>query len=161
GAAAVRSILENDLALLLTGQDPRDTDRLFTRVAASFRHSSFEGFPARAYCALDLACWDLKAKAVKLPLFQMLGNIRDSATFVASDVALAGRDAGEALRLAKPRLKQGAMGLRVEVGQGDVQADADRVREIQEGLGDGGWVSVAASERFDLGTAQALMHFFE
>ena len=65
------------------------------------------------------------------------------------------------VKAAKPLLKQGATGVRVEIGGGDVQADADRVREISDGLGEDAWVGVAADGRFDLGTAQALAHFFE
>ena len=65
------------------------------------------------------------------------------------------------VKAAKPLMKQGATGVRIEIGGGDVQADAERVREISDGLGDDAWVGVAADGRFDLGTAQALAHFFE
>ncbi len=43
--------------------------------------------------------------------------------------------------------------MRVEIGRGDVQADAEFVREISDGLGEDAWVGVAADGRFDLGTA--------
>jgi L-alanine-DL-glutamate epimerase-like enolase superfamily enzyme len=72
-----------------------------------------------------------------------------------------GRDPGEIVKAAKPLMKQGATGVRIEIGGGDVQADAERVREISDSLGDDAWVGVAADGRFDLGTAQALAHFFE
>src|SRR5204863_3949321 len=83
------------------------------------------------------------------------------APFFASDIATLGRTSSEVVKLAKTLVKQGAMGVRVEVGSGDVRADADRVREISDGLGDDASVSVAADGRFDLGTAEALTHFFE
>ncbi|MFO0806978.1 MAG: enolase C-terminal domain-like protein, partial [Gemmataceae bacterium] len=76
-------------------------------------------------------------------------------------IATLGRTSAEVVKLAKPLVKQGAMGVRVEVGSGDVRADADRVREISDGLGEDASVSVAADGRFDLGTAEALTHFFE
>jgi L-alanine-DL-glutamate epimerase-like enolase superfamily enzyme len=92
----------------------------------------------------------------------LLGNAKPAAAFVISDAAPANRDASEALKAAKPFLKQGAAGVRVEIGAtGDVQADADRVRAIQDGLGENAWVAVAADGRFDLSTALALTHFFE
>lgn len=157
----VHTLLKGELASLLIGEDPRDTDRLIAKASAMYRSVGFGGIPARAYCALDIALWDLKAKAAGVPLFKLLGNARPAAPFFASDIANAGRDASEAIKLAKPLMKQGAMGLRVAVGSEDVQADADRVRAIQEGLGDDGWVSVSANGRYDLATAQALTHFFE
>ncbi len=161
GAAAIRSLIDTELAPLVTGEDPRDTERLFARAESRFRATGFSGIAARAYCAIDIALWDAKAKAAGVPLAKLLGGAKPAAAFVVSDAATAGRDAGEALKAAKPYLKQGAVGVRVEVGGGDVQADAERVRAIQDGLGEDAWVAVAAEGRFDLSTALALTHFFE
>jgi L-alanine-DL-glutamate epimerase-like enolase superfamily enzyme len=162
GAAAIRALVDTEFAPVVLGEDPRDTERLFARAESRFRSSGFGGLAARAYCAIDVALWDAKAKAAGVPLAQVLGNAKPAAAFVVSDAATPGRDAAEALKAAKPLLKQGAVGLRVEIGAGgDVQADAERIRAIQDGLGEDGWVAVAAESRFDLSTALALTHFFE
>ena len=161
GADAVRGLIDNELSLLLTGEDAHDVERLFTRADSRFRPVGFGGFAARAYAAIDIALWDIKAKAAGVPLFKLLGNAKPAAPFFVSDIATLGRTAAEVVKLAKPFVKQGSMGVRVEVGSGDVRADADRVREISDGLGEDASVSVAAEGRFDLGTAEALTHFFE
>jgi L-alanine-DL-glutamate epimerase-like enolase superfamily enzyme len=161
GAAAVRSLIDTELSPLVTGEDPRDTDRLFAKAELRFRPVGFAGLAARAYSAVDVALWDVKAKAAGLPLFRLLGGARPSAPFFVSDLAPAGRDAAEVVKAARPLLKQGATGVRVEIGSGDVQTDADRVRTISDGLGEDAAVGVAAGGRFDLGTAMALAHFFE
>jgi len=161
GATAVRELISNQLWHLAIGEDPRDVDRLFAKVESRFRSVGFGGLAARAWTAIDVALWDLKANAVGLPLYKLLGNSKAAAPFFASDIATLGRSSADAVKLAKPLVKQGAMGVRVEVGSGDVRADADRVREISDGLGDDASVSVAADGRFDLGTAEALTHFFE
>ena len=161
GAAAVRGLIDTELSPLVVGEDPRDTDRLFARAEGRFRAVGFAGLAARAYAAVDVALWDVKAKAAGVPLFKLLGNARPAAPFFVSDLATAGRSSADVLKAAKPLMKQGATGVRVEVGRGDVQADAERVREISDGLGEDGWVGVAADGRYDLGTAQALSHFFE
>lgn len=161
GAAAVRSLLDAELAPLVVGEDPRETDRLFARVRERFAAVGFAGLAARAYSAVDIALWDLKGKAAGLPLWRLLGGVRPAAAFFASDLAPVGRPVEDVLKDARPLVKAGAMGVRVEVGSGDVQADADRVRDISDALGDGGWVGVAAGGRFDLGTARALAHFFQ
>jgi L-alanine-DL-glutamate epimerase-like enolase superfamily enzyme len=160
GAAAVRSLIDTELSPLLGGEDPRETDRLLAKAESRFRGVGFAGLVARAYSAIDIAVWDAKAKSAGVPLFKLLGGARSAADYFVSDIAVSGREAAEVVKLAKPLLKQGATGVRVEIGGGDVQADADRVREISEGLGDDAWVGVAADGRFDLGTAQALAHFF-
>ncbi len=161
GASALRTLAVAELSLHVLGEDPRDTDRLLARAEARFRAVGFGGLAARAYSAIDIALWDLKAKAAGVPLAKLLGGAKPAAPFVVSDAATAGRDASEALKAAKPHLKLGAVGVRVEVGGADVQADAERVREIQDGLGEDGWIAVTANERFDLSTALALTHFFE
>ncbi len=161
GGAALRALIDTELSPVVLGEDPRDTDRLLARAEARFRAVGFGGLAARAYCAIDIALWDAKAKGAGVPLAKLLGGAKPTAAFVISDAATIGRDAGEALKAAKPLLKLGAVGVRVEVGGGDVQADAERVREIQDGLGEDGWIAVAADSRFDLSTALALTHFFE
>ncbi|MBM3982470.1 MAG: hypothetical protein FJ304_19810, partial [Planctomycetes bacterium] len=67
GAAAVRALIDADLAPLVLGADPRDTDRLFARAEARFRATGFAGLAARAYCAVDVALWDAKARAAGAP----------------------------------------------------------------------------------------------
>jgi L-talarate/galactarate dehydratase len=161
GLIPLRSLIDTELVSLVLGEDPRETDRLFTKVESRFRSVGFAGLAARAYSAIDIALWDVKAKAADVPLYKLLGGSRDSADYFVSDVAANGRDAAEVVKLAKPLLKQGATGVRIEIGGGDVQADADRVREISDGLGDDAWVGVAAEGRFDLNTAMALGHFFQ
>ncbi|MFO0822803.1 MAG: mandelate racemase/muconate lactonizing enzyme family protein [Gemmataceae bacterium] len=161
GAATVRSLIEGELVPLVLGEDPRETDKHFAKAEAHFRSVGFAGLAARAYSAVDVALWDLKAKAAEVPLFRVLGSAREAAPFFVSDLGLGGHDSAEVLKAAKPLMKQGATGVRIEIGGGDVQADAERVREISDGLGDDAWVGVAADGRFDLGTAQALAHFFE
>lgn len=162
GGAAVRALVETELAPLVLGADPRDTDRLFARAESRFRATGFAGLAARAYCAVDVALWDAKARAAGVPLAHLLGNAKPATGFVVSDAAATGRDAADALKAAKPLLKLGASGVRVEIGgTPDVQADADRVRAVQDGLGEDAWVAAAADSRFDLSTALALVHFFE
>lgn len=155
GAAAVKALIDTELSPLVAGEDPRDTDRLLAKAEGRFRSVGFAGLAARAYSAIDVALWDVKAKAAGVPLFQLLGNARPAAEFFVSDLT------GDVVKAARPLMKLGATGVRLEIGAGDVQGDADRVREISDGLGDDAWVGVAADGRFDLNTAQALAHFFE
>jgi len=159
--SVLRQLIETDLARLVVGESIHDVRRLFDKVESSFRGVGFAGFPARAYAAIDIALWDLKAKAAGLPLAQLLGNAKRSVPFFHSDFSDTGWDAEEVAKFAKPALKSGAMGVRVEVGGGDIRADAERIRELSEALGEEAWLGVSAGGRFDLNTALALAHFFE
>ena len=155
GAATVHALIQTELSALVVGEDPRETDRLLAKVEEFFRPVGFAGLAARAYAAIDVALWDITAKAAGVPLAQLLGGWRPEAPFFVSDLT------GDVVKNGRSLVKQGATGVRIEIGSGDVQAEADRVRAISESLGDEVWVSVAAEGRFNLVTAQALAHFFE
>src|SRR5262245_46714490 len=79
GGGAIRSLIEGELAPLIAGEDPRDTDRLFAKVEGHFRPVGFAGLAARAHSAIDIALWDIKAKAAGVPLFKLLGGVRPAA----------------------------------------------------------------------------------
>jgi L-alanine-DL-glutamate epimerase-like enolase superfamily enzyme len=53
------------------------------------------------------------------------------------------------------------LGVAIDVGDGDVQLDADRVQQIRDGLGESAWIGISADGRYDLGTALAMAHFYE
>ena len=74
------AIVDDDLAPRLIGADPRVTNNSTVDSAATVTS------PA-ALAAVDLAVWDLKAKAANLPLWQLLGGARDSAPAYAADTA--------------------------------------------------------------------------
>jgi L-alanine-DL-glutamate epimerase-like enolase superfamily enzyme len=161
GQSAARSLLESDLPLLLIGEDPRRTDALFRKVESAFGALGFAGAASRAYSAIDLCLWDIKAKAAHQSLGDLLGGARGESPFFVTDTGGPTRPADDVVRLARPWIKKGAKGVLVEVGSGDVQADADRVRAVSDELGDDAWVGVNAMGRYDLGTAMALSHFFD
>jgi len=161
GVDVVAQLMDTEIAKLVVGESPHDVRKLFDKAENAFRNVGFAGFPARAYAAFDIALWDLKAKAVGLTLAQLLGNAKVAVPFFHSDFAGTGWDPSEVAKFAKPILKIGSMGVRVEVGGGDVRADADRVRELSEALGEETWLGVSAGGRYDLNTALALAHFFE
>ncbi len=162
GGATVRQLVESDFAPLVTGANPRDTDRLFAKASNHFAGVGFHGLPARAYSAIDVALWDIQGKLAGLPVWRLLGGSNPGgAGYFASDPAGSGWDAADVASLARSAMKQGAMGVRVEAGTADVQADADRVRELHDALGEDAWVGVSGGGRYDLATALALAHFFE
>ncbi|HJZ91459.1 MAG TPA: mandelate racemase/muconate lactonizing enzyme family protein [Gemmataceae bacterium] len=161
GLKALLAVLADDLLPELEGEDGRNVERHFARAQARFRSIGWAGLTARAYAAIDIALWDLRAKAAGLPLYQLLGGARSSASCFAGDLAPLGADPQQTVRAARPLLEQGVLGVAVEVGGGDVQLDADRVQQIRDGLGESAWLGIAAEGRYDLATALAMAHFYE
>jgi L-alanine-DL-glutamate epimerase-like enolase superfamily enzyme len=75
---AVKLLVEEGLAPLLRGRDPRDTVALWEAMRAHTWWYGDGGIATFAVSAVDMALWDLKGKAHGLPLHAMLGGkLRD------------------------------------------------------------------------------------
>ncbi len=69
--ASLREHIKGQFAQVLVGEDPRDTVRLWHRMWAALYYLG--GF-SRGIAAVDMALWDIKAKAAGMPLYQLLGG---------------------------------------------------------------------------------------
>jgi L-alanine-DL-glutamate epimerase-like enolase superfamily enzyme len=157
---ALLAVAEDDLLPIILGEDALDHERLATRAYWRLQTIGRRGLVAQAYSAVDLALWDLKAKAANLPLYKLLGGAREAAPVYGSDTAWLWMSPEEILEASRPYLEQGLVGIKVKVGA-DPAADAERLTQIREGLGEDAWLAVDANERYDYATALAMGHFFE
>ena len=161
GLAAAQSLIETELAPLLVGESPWARDYVFGKARHHFRAAGFAGLPALAYSGIDVALWDCCGRAASVSVAELLGHATPGGVgFFVGEIGT-GWDAGEVAKRAQVAIKSGAMGARVEVGTPDAQADADRVRDLHDALGESAWLGVAAGGRYDLSTALALAHFLE
>src|SRR5713101_6851100 len=65
---AVKTIVECGYAPLLTGEDPMDVERLWHKLLARIWWYGPQGIAGFAVSAVDVALWDLKSKALGLPV---------------------------------------------------------------------------------------------
>lgn len=78
GHSAVQAVVEHTLKDVLIGQDPFDVEKLWNLMFWHVRGFGRKGVAFCAISALDIALWDLKAKALGLPLYKLLGPYTDS-----------------------------------------------------------------------------------
>ena len=76
--------LIKNLKPLIMGEDPLDREKLYARLWSKNRWCSM-----RAIGAVDVALWDIGAKAANMPLYKMLGAYRDKVPAYASSAVLA------------------------------------------------------------------------
>ena len=74
----VRQVIEADLKGLLIGQDPFNIEKLWNDMFWRVRGYGRKGVAFCALSAVDIGLWDLKAKALGLPLYKLLGPFTDS-----------------------------------------------------------------------------------
>lgn len=161
GGRALKVIADDDLAPLVVGEDPLDHEKIGSKVYWRLQSVGRRGLVQQAYSAVDVALWDLKGKAANLPLYKLLGGARESAPVYGSDTGWLWMSEKEVIREAKKYLDMGMVGIKVKVGSKDPEADAARLSNIREALGEATWLGVDANQRYDYGTALAMGHFFQ
>ena len=62
-----------DVADLLIGQDPRPVERLYWDMLRRMRQN-YGGVSHKAMAGIELALWDIKAKALGVPVYELFGG---------------------------------------------------------------------------------------
>jgi L-alanine-DL-glutamate epimerase-like enolase superfamily enzyme len=154
------AIAEDDCKPIVQGEDPLDHERLNAKSYWRLQTVGRRGLVQQAWSAFDVALWDLKGKAAKLPLYKLLGGARDSAEVYGSDTAWLWMSGEEILDASRPYLDAGMKGIKVKVGA-NANEDYDKLTLLREAWGDDVWLAVDANERYDYTTALAMGQFFE
>ena len=132
---ALRSAVDT-LARLLIGDDPTQVEAVAGKCRRAAGNSGPGGIFTLALSAIDLACWDLRGKAVGQSVCALLGGLRDRVPTYASG-ALMRPHPVDYLAKAGPRLA--AMGFRqmkMQCGsEPTVGASIERVRVLREAIG--------------------------
>jgi muconate cycloisomerase len=118
----IRTILEP----ALTGEDPRDIERLTVRMRGALAGNPF------TKAALEMALWDILGKLAGLPVYRMLGGpVRE---FVPTKWSISGVEPERAAGIARWAMEQGFTTMKVKVGI-DPDQDVARVRAVREAVG--------------------------
>ncbi|NIP82084.1 MAG: mandelate racemase/muconate lactonizing enzyme family protein, partial [Gemmatimonadetes bacterium] len=138
-ASVVAGLMEEGLGPLLAGRDPMDTGVIWDSLYNWTRDQGQKGVTISAISAVDIALWDIKGKALGLPVYKLLGGAyRTRARAYATGLyepqgvpsivdalveeAVGYRDAG-------------FTGMKLKVGYG-LATDETYVRAIREAIGD-------------------------
>ncbi len=78
GPRAVRALIHDDISDALIGHDPFNIEALWQDMFWRVRGYGRKGLAFQAISGLDVALWDLKAKALDVPLYRLLGPAHES-----------------------------------------------------------------------------------
>lgn len=163
----VVAVVNDELRPLLIGEDPRDINRLWERMYSGVRSEYVfrygRGFPelgrrglrVSAMSGIDLALWDLKGKALDLPVYQLLGGrCRERVPAYASGGWADATGIGEQLRSTIGPSGFKAIKMRVGAMDGTVENSIARVRAAREALGPSVGLMADAHGTWDARTAR-------
>lgn len=135
GAPGVlRAIVQEHLTPRVVGADPFDTAALYRRMVESDVLWDQKGALLCAASAIEIACWDVKSKALGVPVWQLLGGrLHDRLEAYASDLFWAAPEA-----MARDAARWAAQGFRIvkcHLGRLPPAEETARIRAMREAIG--------------------------
>jgi len=134
----VRAVIEHDLKDILLGADPFDIEGLWQDMFWRVRGFGRKGLAFQAISAVDIALWDLKAKALGLPLFKLLGPCRASTPIYGSGGWTSYTESvliDEQLSYVERGMRRVKMKVGMDFGT-QPEADIRRVAAVRRAIGD-------------------------
>jgi L-alanine-DL-glutamate epimerase-like enolase superfamily enzyme len=152
GGKVIQTAIDTLFADDLIGQNPHDVREIWRQLYFGKAHwIGRAGATTMAQSAIDIALWDVLAKAAGLPLWQLLGGARRA------DIPIYNTHAGwlnysidELRDEAQTLLEQGYRALKMKVGLPDVREDRRRVEAVRRAIGDDVLLMVDANQKWDL-----------
>jgi L-alanine-DL-glutamate epimerase-like enolase superfamily enzyme len=125
-------------APLLIGSDPLEVRSLWSKLLhhAPLQWVGRAGISHLALSAIDIALWDLKAKAAQMPLWKLLGGSGEKKICAYNtDGGWLNWSIDQLVGDAKSLLDCGYRGIKMKVGTGHMHEDLRRVQSVREAIG--------------------------
>ncbi len=171
-ASLAADMIDNALGPLIVGKDPLDTGVIWDFLYNWTRDQGMKGLTISALSAVDIALWDIKGKALELPVHKLLGGAyRRQARVYATGLYEPQNvpDITEALvKEALGYKEAGFSGMKLKVGYG-IDTDLKYIKAIREAIGEDLFLMVDANHAYNAGEAIRLaremepfhIHWFE
>jgi len=130
GPRVVQAILEHEIKPVLIGQDPAFPRRIRADLWRALEYQGVQGVTQFAMSVVDIAVWDILGKAAGLPVYKMLGAVRDRMPAY----AMCGwyrendKDHSQYKRNINETLEAGYRAFKVKVGKFDLDDDVERIQ---------------------------------
>jgi len=161
-AAEVAHFLANAVNEAVAGADAREIEAVRRRLIARFHPRGGTGVFIAALSALDMALWDLRARALGQPLWRLLGGARDAVPCYAT-VGLPGYTTEQLAKTCQQAAQAGFHGVKMLVAAGGrgIEEDAERVRAVRAAIGPSTWLMLDANCGMSVAQAKRLAHMVE
>lgn len=136
---AVIATIEQSLKPLLIGEDPFDTEQLWAKMF--IRTLQLGSAPIAAIAGIDTALWDIKGKALGLPVYKLLGgaNMKEIPLYTGGHVLgyRALDNLGDLVKEAERYVKKGYKALKMRGGRGHPErGDIESAKALRKAFGD-------------------------
>jgi D-arabinonate dehydratase len=137
GSKAMVSLVDTIFRPILEGANALESEYLWGEMYRQSIQAGRRGAALRAISAIDIALWDLRGKAARLPVMGLLGihstRLRCYAT---GGYYREGQAVEELVREMAGYVEQGFSAVKLKVGKLSAREDALRLRSVRQALGD-------------------------
>jgi len=155
GSETLVTLLLKDLSPRFIGHDPFMVRRLWQEIYLDRYFTGITGVAVQGVAALEIALWDIIAKACGQPLWRILGGYNSGRIpAYSTNGGWLGFTEAELVFNAKAIQREGFCGFKMKIGKQDMAEDVSRVAAVRSAVGDSYPVMVDANGRWDLTTAR-------
>ena len=130
-------IAVEDLCELIKGDDPIDVDAIGRKIKAGASHCGPGGIATLAHTAIDVALWDIRGKALGLPLARLLGGLRNKVPAYASGALMRTSPTDKVVEAAAALVKKGYRQMKTQMAVDGLtpHQEIERIRKVREAVG--------------------------
>ena len=152
GSHAVKACILKEYAPKLIGENPVYINKIWNKLEAASHFMGRGGVAFSALSVIDIALWDILGKHVNLPIYKLLGAVRDTVPVYASEGWLQ-FTTDELVGQVVKRKEQGFKGVKIRLPY-DTNQCVERMKAVREAVGDtypimvdvqNGWENVSHS----------------
>jgi L-alanine-DL-glutamate epimerase-like enolase superfamily enzyme len=129
GPRVVQTILEHEVAPVVIGQDPAFPKKIRNDLWRALEYQGVQGITQFAMSVVDIAVWDILGKAAGMPVYKMLGAVRDRmpAYSMCGWYRQNDKDHSAYKRTINETLEMGYRAFKVKVGKFSLEDDVERL----------------------------------
>jgi len=150
--AAVDAVLAREFPEILGAEDADGIEHLWNKAWWALHYGGRGGPTVLALSAVDMALWDLKARRVGLPLWNLLGGFDPKVPAYAGGIDL-DLPLDKLLRQTDGNLEKGFRAIKMKVGRKKLAEDVARVAAMRAHLGEGFALMVDANMKWTVDEA--------
>ena len=146
----LQAILQKELKPILMGQDPAFPRRLRSDMWKALEYAGVQGMNTFAISTVEIAVWDIVAKAFDVPGYKILGAYQDTCPvysmcgwYYPND-----DDLSQYKKTVEDAFEEGFSGAKIKVGRFSLQDDEKRIKLAMEIAGPNRRIMVDANQKF-------------
>jgi D-arabinonate dehydratase len=163
GGSVVVAAVNDTLKPLVMGSDPFETERLWDKMFRTTLSLGRKGAVIRGLSTIDIALWDIKGRALNMPLYKLLGAYTDRVpVYATGGYYRQGESFQQMADEMAGLVERGFRSIKIKVGALSFKEEVERLRTVRLAVGDDVDIMVDANCTWnDLTHARKIMRAFE